>query len=120
MAEHPIGRIRVADLAEGEARTFAYLDSVGLREQAVVVRHDGEIYAYTSRCPHWQVPLGVGDLLDRRAGELVCQNHGARFDVRTGRCVAGPPEGGRLHPVPFRIEGDELVALAEDEEWEDS
>ena len=47
----------------------------------VVVNLDGEFYVLNNRCPHLGGSLGDGNLKD---GKLVCPNHGAIFDVKTG------------------------------------
>ncbi len=47
----------------------------------VVVNLDGNFYVLNNRCPHLGGSLGDGDLKD---GKLVCPNHGAIFDVKTG------------------------------------
>ena len=46
-----------------------------------------QVYAVANRCTHAAWPLDGG----RLAGcELVCELHGARFDVRDGGVRAGP------------------------------
>lgn len=62
-----------------------------------IVRHQGQLHAHASLCPHWLGPLDQGRLTD--AGEVVCPWHGYRFDIATGhntsgqRCkLATPPE----------------------------
>lgn len=57
---------------------------------------------FVNSCPHRRLPL------DRRgrlqfSGEqplLVCPNHGAKFEIESGRCVAGPCFGKHLQRVP--------------------
>ena len=48
---------------------------------------DGGLRAFEGRCPHQGALLGEGELA---GGELVCRNHGWRFDVETGRRCGGP------------------------------
>ncbi|MDP9399164.1 MAG: Rieske (2Fe-2S) protein [Actinomycetota bacterium] len=53
-----------------------------------VGNRDGELFAVSRRCRHQ-----LGDLADGwldRDGCLVCPWHQSRYDVRTGRMVAGP------------------------------
>lgn len=47
----------------------------------------GEIFAIGNVCSHDGNPLDDGELRDH---EIVCQRHGARFDVRTGEVTALP------------------------------
>lgn len=47
-----------------------------------VVRQDGEFFAVPDRCTHANFPLHDGELLD---GKIKCVQHGASFDLRTGR-----------------------------------
>ena len=47
---------------------------------------------------------------DRR--ELLCATHGARFEIATGVCVAGPCKGRALAAIPVRVEhGDVVIEL---------
>jgi nitrite reductase/ring-hydroxylating ferredoxin subunit len=55
---------------------------------------DGQPFAVSGRCRHLGGPLGEGRVVD---GLLECPWHGARYDVHTGRMVAGP--GGVFRPV---------------------
>ena len=48
---------------------------------------DGIIYALANRCPHSRGPLAEGRLI---GSTVTCPWHGAKFDVTTGQCLAGP------------------------------
>jgi len=48
---------------------------------------DGKIYAISDTCTHEFALLSEGFL---EAEEIECPLHQARFDVRTGACLAGP------------------------------
>ena len=75
---------RASEVADG------YPLAVTLPDGAAVclVRHGDAIYAVEDRCPHRDFPLSGGDVV--APGVLECPWHGARFDVRTGGCLAGP------------------------------
>ncbi len=60
-------------------------------EPICLVRHEGEIFALRDRCSHQAFPLSEGEV--REGGLVECVWHGARFDCRTGRAVAGPASG---------------------------
>ena len=55
---------------------------------------DGVPFAVSNRCRHLFAPLGEGRVVD---GCLECPWHQARYDVRSGRMVAGP--GGVFRPL---------------------
>jgi nitrite reductase/ring-hydroxylating ferredoxin subunit len=69
--------------------------------QGVVVRRGESLYAYQSRCPHWNLPLdhASDDILSSDGEHLVCSVHGALFEIATGRCVGGPCLGAGLYPL---------------------
>lgn len=82
----------VAALADGEM-TPCRIDGVDL----LICRVDGRYFAVSNRCPHAGQAMHTGRLHGFRLG---CPLHGAMFDVRDGRCLRGPAEGGLLsYPV---------------------
>ncbi|MER9679656.1 Rieske 2Fe-2S domain-containing protein [Mesorhizobium sp. M0184] len=53
--------------------------------------------------PAFRCPLGCKD------GKLVCQWHGASFDMANGDCLEGPaPKGSRLMFLSTRVEDGAL------------
>lgn len=65
----------------------------------------GQHYAVSNHCSHARQTLVTGKL---KGYEISCPLHGARFDVRDGRCLAAPAtrpistfavtlEGGKVH-----------------------
>ncbi len=110
MAELTIRVPGAAQLGHGETRTFAF--QRGERpEQGFVLCHGGQLVAYANRCPHWGVELDLGDARFYAADidRIYCTNHGALFLPLTGECDAGPCAGGRLEPMPVRVEGVDVV-----------
>ena len=65
------------------------------------LRFDGQVVAYLNRCAH--VPTEMdwqpGQFLDADKRYIICAVHGATYEPRTGRCVGGPCERGRLMPI---------------------
>ena len=55
--------------------------------EVLVCRVRGEYYAVADLCSHARQALSKGRL---RGTEVTCPLHGARFDVRDGRCLAKP------------------------------
>ncbi|MFL5286379.1 MAG: DUF2231 domain-containing protein [Rhodopila sp.] len=83
---------------------------------ALVLR-EGQVHAIGARCSHTGGPLDQGWVLE---DTLVCPWHGSRYDLRTGRPVAGPSTCPQPHyrvrvrngMVEIRREqepGDEIV-----------
>lgn len=60
-------------------------------EEVLVCRVEGQFYALANRCSHASQALHTGRL---KGYELVCPLHGARFDVRDGRCLKAPAREG--------------------------
>jgi len=79
------------------------------------VRKGEQVYAYLNRCPHAGHPLNYlpNDFLTPDQTLLMCRSHGARFDISTGLCVAGPCAGANLRRIDIRVEHDYLM-LAND------
>jgi 3-phenylpropionate/trans-cinnamate dioxygenase ferredoxin subunit len=65
-------------------------------------RLDGEVYAIDDVCTHEFAQLSQGFVED---GAVECPLHQARFDIKTGRCLA-PPATEDLRRYPVKIEGD--------------
>jgi 3-phenylpropionate/trans-cinnamate dioxygenase ferredoxin component len=65
---------------------------------------NGKPRAFTNVCMHHGVPLRLdGDT-------LTCQWHGAQYDPRTGRVIAGPVRpDARLIMLPTRVEDGVLT-----------
>jgi len=98
--------------------TLTPLASIAVRlpdgTNAFVVKLVGDGFvAYRNRCPHWNVDLdmGLGDFVDPRTGFIECRNHGAEFEVATGRCVSGPCAGDALSAIDVLVEGGRAVLV---------
>jgi len=89
----------LGELWSGEMRAV----SVGGR-RLVLVRMDGQVFAYEDRCVHQGVPLSDGRLEGR---EIVCHAHEWRYDACTGRGTN--PAGAQLRACPVRIEGERVL-----------
>jgi nitrite reductase/ring-hydroxylating ferredoxin subunit len=80
-----------------------------------VVRKGARVFGYVNDCPHQNLPLDLvpGRFLDLQKTRILCTNHGARFDIETGKCVSGPCLGERLEPVAVRVVAGEVWLEAE-------
>ena len=64
----------------------------------------GTYYAVANQCPHLGFPLAGG----RQVGnQLICQRHGASFDLRTGIPVSGPTFK-KLETFPVKQLGEKI------------
>lgn len=105
---------KVSDLAhDGTCHKFLLRSTEGYLLESFIVRQAGEFFAYVNRCPHMPLSLdyGDGEFFDETHQWLICRNHGAVFDPKTGRCVMGPCCGASLEKMMTRITGDFLEVL---------
>jgi 3-phenylpropionate/trans-cinnamate dioxygenase ferredoxin subunit len=72
-------------------------------DPVVLVNVDGTVYAALDRCSHEALPLSDGEM---EGTNLVCQYHGARFDVVTGAPRGLPAvKPIKTYPVEIREDG---------------
>lgn len=103
---------RVDEVPEGGAKGLSLTEADGPGE-IFLVRVHGRVYGYVNSCPHIGTPLEFlpDRFLTRDGRQILCSTHGARFEIATGRCVAGPCRGRFLRAVPVKVENG-LVLLA--------
>ncbi len=78
-----------------------------------LVRRGSEVHGYVNRCPHAGHPLNLRphEFLTGDGSLLLCNSHGALFEIATGLCVDGPCAGARLRRIPIEVRnGYVLVA----------
>jgi nitrite reductase/ring-hydroxylating ferredoxin subunit len=85
--------VTVADIPEGGIRPVAVAG-----RRLLLCRVDGEVYVVRDSCAGSGLPLAAGELV---GGELRCPWHHCRYDVRTGRRIAGTR--GDLATFPVSI-----------------
>jgi nitrite reductase/ring-hydroxylating ferredoxin subunit len=107
MIELPL--CRLDDLVDGESRGY---DPQGMGQDTIfVVRRGADVRVYRDECPHqgsrmaWRRRAYLNAARDR----IVCNAHGAQFEIDTGLCLLGPCLGQFLHRVPHRIDADGTV-----------
>ncbi|MEO8525632.1 MAG: Rieske 2Fe-2S domain-containing protein [Caldimonas sp.] len=66
--------------------------------RAFALRFEGRVVAYLNRCVHVPTELDwqPGEFLDSGREFILCSIHGAAYEPRSGRCLAGPCGNGRL------------------------
>jgi len=104
---------RVDDIPEGGAKGLC-LPEAGGPGDIFLVRAHGRVYGYVNSCPHIGTPLEFlpDRFLTRDGRQILCSTHGARFEIATGLCVAGPCRGRSLRALPVAVE-DGVIVLAD-------
>ena len=77
--------VKACEAAEVALGAVKYVKISG--KELVLANVDGEYYAMENWCTHEQGNLSDGELEEN---VLTCPDHGAQFDVTTGRVVMGP------------------------------
>lgn len=97
---------RVEDIEDPGARGFSLPGAEPARE-IFVVRTGDSVNAYVNSCPHIGTPLEFrpDQFLTRDRTEILCSTHGARFEINSGACIAGPCRGQSLQRVPVKVVG---------------
>lgn len=70
----------------------------------LIVKDELGLRGFMNVCPHTG---GPSIPVDNEAGERVlqCQNHGAEFDIISGKTLKGPaPEGSSLRTIELKVE----------------
>lgn len=94
-----IPTISMAELGEGEGVSLK-IDGVDV----LICQVEGQFYAVHGRCSHAGQSLAGGKL---KGFQLSCPLHGARFDVRTGACLAAPAQQP-IATFPVTLEGGKV------------
>jgi nitrite reductase/ring-hydroxylating ferredoxin subunit len=89
----------VVDLKKNEKK----LISAG-KEKLLVLRHQGKLSAFQSKCPHAGGPLEKGAICN---GRLICPWHMGTFRISDGRLIE-PPAMNSLEIYPLRIEDSKV------------
>jgi nitrite reductase/ring-hydroxylating ferredoxin subunit len=100
------------DIPDGGARGLL---REGLDDRLCVVRQGDEVFVWLNDCPHEHRPMEYrqDQFLSGDRGHIVCYAHSAHFDIRSGRCFAGPCLGEHLVKVPARIRDGAVWVPAE-------
>jgi nitrite reductase/ring-hydroxylating ferredoxin subunit len=106
------------ELVHGKSKKFTLRCSGNIME-AMLINYQGDVFAYLNRCRHIALSLDWVDnqffTEDKRY--LICANHGATYEPRTGECIWGPCAGAALQGVPLEIEdGNIFVRCPESDE----
>ena len=101
---------RLDEIDDGGAKGFS-LTGGGATREIFVVRQGRRVFAYVNSCPHIGTPLELlpDRFLTADGLEILCSTHGARFEIGSGRCLAGPCRGRSLQPVSVRLDGGTVI-----------
>jgi nitrite reductase/ring-hydroxylating ferredoxin subunit len=111
--ERPVANL--ADITEPGAMEF----KVGNGDwpfRGIVVRWQGNVYAYANSCPHLGHPLNIDPerFFTRDKKFLQCSSHGAVFKPDSGECAAGPCAGDFLRRLPARLDENVVYVSSPD------
>lgn len=106
-----------ADSGDQTTSTDATADTDGLKE-AILLSTDDGVVCWLNYCQHFtHITLDKGSGASIRNDEIVCENHGAMFDVDTGECTFGPCEGAYLNDVAVTIKDGNVYLTDERYEY---
>ncbi len=96
-------------LRPGQWRLFNYPDE---QTPAMLIRRlSGEYIAFLQKCPHLACPVAYSPGGDGAPERIACHCHNGRFDIATGKGVAGPPRELRpLRRVVLEIRDGKVMA----------
>jgi nitrite reductase/ring-hydroxylating ferredoxin subunit len=82
-----------------------------LREECIVFRFEGKVYAYLNRCVHMPRKLDCeqSQVFDKSGRFLRCSMHGIVYQPETGASVSTICEGERLRSVALREADGEIL-----------
>ncbi len=98
-------------IPDGTAKEFSYRNGNDVRD-VFIQRLGSQVFAYENICPHARLPLNKtpGSFIDKTGKHLLCHNHGAMFDIKTGQCLGGPCMGRSLTKIEVDLEGGNVIA----------
>eukprot|EP01094_Clydonella_sp_ATCC50884_P015476 TRINITY_DN2607_c0_g1_i1.p1 TRINITY_DN2607_c0_g1~~TRINITY_DN2607_c0_g1_i1.p1 ORF type:complete len:532 (-),score=181.21 TRINITY_DN2607_c0_g1_i1:88-1683(-) len=100
----------VEELKDGEMKEVA-VDGAKI----LLSRVDGEFFATSHQCSHYNAPLAKGVLVGSR---VRCPWHGACFDVKTGD-IEDAPTVGCLVSFPVRVDGGRVFVSGTAEQFKE-
>jgi nitrite reductase/ring-hydroxylating ferredoxin subunit len=102
---------RSQEIPAGSSRGF---DVAGF--PVLLVRVQTRLYGYVNACPHQFLPLDYRktDVLSADRMQLICSNHQACFDAKSGQGIAGFGLGCALDSLPVAENGTGDVIVTEE------
>ncbi len=111
---------RVGELTHGTSKKFV-LQCGGHPVEGLLINYQGDLFAYVNRCRHIGISLDWVDnqFFTEDCRHLICANHGATYEPKTGECIWGPCVGDSLQTVPLQVQGDKIFAHCPEADWEE-
>jgi nitrite reductase/ring-hydroxylating ferredoxin subunit len=105
-----------SEVVAGKVVTFSYRQD-GIRREGILLRTQTGLRCYENQCRHLPVKLDSGSrhFLTRNRDAILCQSHGALYELETGLCTRGPCEGASLKALPIEVRLGRVYLLVEDE-----
>jgi nitrite reductase/ring-hydroxylating ferredoxin subunit len=108
---------KAGELFPGTTKKFR-LRCRGRVVEGFLVSYDGAVVAFVNRCRH--LPLSLdwveNHFFSRDGRYLICANHGAVYEPKSGECVWGPCYGAFLRRVPIALTDGEIRAFCPEPE----
>ncbi len=81
----------LSELKDGESALLKTKIN-GAVKHLIAIRQGEAAYLYTNSCPHIGAPLDFkpGQFLNLEKTHILCSNHGAMFEITSGKCISGP------------------------------
>ena len=106
----------LSELAEGKPVVFRYRQD-GLSREGFLLKLKDTIVCYENLCRHLPVKLDSGSrhFLTKSGHHILCQSHGALYQLETGFCERGPCAGSSLKALPFSVQEGIVYLQVKDE-----
>jgi nitrite reductase/ring-hydroxylating ferredoxin subunit len=108
--------VPITSLEDVPSRTTTRFEALSERRgvEGILQRQGDDVIAWENSCPHEpEVRLDKGMGAFVADGQLICDNHGARFNEDDGFCTHGPCRGRSLAPIDVEVR-DGTVYLTDD------
>jgi 3-phenylpropionate/trans-cinnamate dioxygenase ferredoxin subunit len=102
--------VRAAHISDIPAGSMVRVEHGG--DAILLANIDGGFHAISDTCTHSGGSLSKGAITD---GIVTCPRHGSRFDVRTGKNMAGPKillfrgKTDDVRSYPVKVDGDDIL-----------
>jgi toluene monooxygenase system ferredoxin subunit len=73
------------------------------QHSVLLLKHQGQYYAYKNQCAHLKFPLTDADLID---DVLVCNLHGWQYNIKSGHGIN--PAGVSLFAYPVKVKDGKI------------
>lgn len=97
------------NLTEDKAQGFT-IEQKPENIELLLVRKEGQIYAYKNHCPHLGITLNwqENEFLSPDKTHIECTTHGALFNLDNGHCIIGPCTGQNLQSLKIELRDDDI------------